>query len=467
MTALYHVLRIIEILVTMVAAVKLLTCPYEMRWSGKIAKALFSVFWAGAAALSIGNSFYFKYSGLEDIVVCGYTFIVVIIFYQIPVLYALSNSLLFWGILGVIRWGILIIAGNQMGNGSISAYNTDFDRIHLLELLESIIMVGAMLLLVHRKKPLLSLQKRTKRLVIIFLTIAGWCVIKYVVLPYDMLVSREDKRNTMLAMLVLVVMTCGCILCTVYNYWTDEKRNLQLLQLKDSMLEEQIACLEENYQLKRKQIHDSMQQNLLLKGYLAQGKIDEAYQYLETLQNGLKKTQIKGETGITPIDIMLHYKRKQAETEGVRIITDIEVYFCPIEQDDLCIFLGNLLDNAIEAAAELEEEQREIKLRMQTVNRIFLMSVENHYQGKRKMWEGEYITTKQDKGSHGIGLRSSRQIVEKYGGSFQIKDDGDVFRIEAIILNTQRKEEKENEKQSGTETVQGCRESVAGVGGNG
>lgn len=164
---------------------------------------------------------------------------------------------------------------------------------------------------------------------------------------------------------------------------------------------------------------------------------------------------------------MLHYKRKQAETEGVRIITDIEVYFCPIEQDDLCIFLGNLLDNAIEAAAELEEEQREIKLRMQTVNRIFLMSVENHYQGKRKMWEGEYITTKQGKGSHGIGLRSSRQIVEKYGGSFQIKDDGDVFRIEAIILNTQRKEEEENGKQSGTETVQGCRESVAGVGGNG
>lgn len=460
----YHMLRIIEVIVTMVAATGLLTCPYEMRWNGKRAKILFGVFWTLVALFPIVNGFYCKSSTVEYVIVSCLTLLIVYIFYQIPILYNLAINLFFWGTLHVIHVGILIITSNQMGYESVEAYNRDFSRVCVMELAECIIVSVLILFLWERKKPILLLQRRKEYIAAICYALVVWSMF-IIILPFDRIEVERDWKDSRIAVLAIVLVIVICVFYAMYMYWKEEKRTRQLLQLKDRMLEEQIACLEENYELKRKQVHDNIQQNLLLKGYLQQGKVEEAYQYLEKLQEGLRKTQIKGETGITPIDIMLHYKRERAEMLGIKIVTDIEVYFCPMEHDDICILLGNLLDNAIEAAVELEEEQRKINLKLQTINCMFLLSIENGYRGKRRLWEGKYITTKQKREGHGIGLKSSHQIVRKYGGSFQIKDDGSVFRVEAIVLDAERKEERENE--SGTETMQCSGKFVAGVSRNG
>lgn len=467
MTVLYHIIRIIEILLTMAAAAKLLTGSFEMRWNGKAAKVLFWGFWVlGTGVIPIANSFFFKCSGLEYIIVCCWAFVVSYLFRKMPVYCALANNLWFWMLLDMARRMVMIIAGNLSEAESMHAYNMDLASIHPLEVSESIVLMGVMLFLIRQERVVLFIKKRKTSIGVIFFVPIIWYVVSDIIVPYDMLVSRKDRRNMMLAALALLLVICYCILYVIYSFWTEEKRTRQLLQLKDDMLEEQIACMKENYELKRKQIHDSMQQNVLLKGYLSQGKIEEACRYLEKLQTGLKETQIKGETGITPIDIMLHYKRKWAESERIRLVTDIEVYFCPMEPNDICILLGNLLDNAIEAAAGLQESQREIRLKMQTINNMFLMSIENPYKGKRKIQEEKYLTTKPGKESHGMGLESSRHIIRKYDGSFQIKDDGSVFKIEAIILNAKRKEVERYERETRAEAVQCGRESVAGTGGS-
>lgn len=465
MTTIYHILRTIEIIVTMVTAIRLLTCPYEMRWKGKIAKVIFGVLWALGAALPIANGLLFnKYAGAEYVVMAGYTLIMILVFFKIPLLHAMANNLTLWVTLQNIHYVLMIISTDVMNIEYAYKYNEDFTIICPLEIIKSMLMIGILIALYQRRKPMFCMESKKAYTAIIIFNLIEWWWINYVFTPL-----YEEKTSERIGQLVVwlgIVTILSWVFLLAYNAYIVNRQQLKLMYLKDSMLEEQFESLKENYELKRRQVHDGIQQNLLLSGYLEQGKIEEAQKYLEELRKGLNSTRIKGETGITEIDVMLHYKRQQAEAQNTRICTKIEMYFCPLKRNDVCILLGNLLDNALEATEGLPEEQREISLHLQTVNKMFLLAIENPYQGERKIQDGKYLTTKKNSGEHGLGLESSRRIVESYGGSFQIKDDGSTFCIEAIVFNLEEKGEEENEKQSGTEGMECSGKLTAGVNGD-
>ena len=100
----------------------------------------------------------------------------------------------------------------------------------------------------------------------------------------------------------------------------------------------------------------------------------------------------------------------------------------------MCIVLGNLLDNAIEATAPLPLPQRQMQGFMRTPNKTCLLQVKNPYEGKRKKVEGYYLTTKPDKELHGLGLDSVDRIVKKYNGSIKINDNGREFIVDVTIF---------------------------------
>ena len=113
---------------------------------------------------------------------------------------------------------------------------------------------------------------------------------------------------------------------------------------------------------------------------------------------------------------------------------DIQVLFCPLKQDEMCILLGNLLDNAIEAVREVERKKRKIQVRMMTPNNMFLLENQNPYEEVRKKTEQQYLTTKTDHTLHGLGLGSVKQIVEKNGGFLEISDENQEFQVNITLM---------------------------------
>lgn len=97
--------------------------------------------------------------------------------------------------------------------------------------------------------------------------------------------------------------------------------------LEKKVLNEQFQYLKENYELKRKQIHDASNQNILLSGYLNEGKIDEALNYLKEMQAELKQSSIARVSGISIVDIILDYKRERAKEKAIELLMDIQIYF--------------------------------------------------------------------------------------------------------------------------------------------
>lgn len=98
--------------------------------------------------------------------------------------------------------------------------------------------------------------------------------------------------------------------------------------------------------------------------------------------------------------------------------------------------IGNILDNAIEASAELPEEKRHIRYFMKYETNILIITVINAFSGRiNKNKNGTIITCKEMPENHGIGLDSVRKVADKYHGSVVIETEENTFIIKIILCD--------------------------------
>lgn len=112
----------------------------------------------------------------------------------------------------------------------------------------------------------------------------------------------------------------------------------------------------------------------------------------------------------------------------------------PFHGADISVLLGNILDNAIEAAIKIPEENRYIKCFMRYENSVLIITVINAFSGKvLKGKNGKLITNKSDSGNHGIGLESVNKIANKYHGSAIIEIKEETFVIKVVLYDLGQK----------------------------
>lgn len=113
----------------------------------------------------------------------------------------------------------------------------------------------------------------------------------------------------------------------------------------------------------------------------------------------------------------------------------------PFRGADICLILGNLLENAVEAAQKAEGKKY-IRFHMKYDKNNLLLFVENNYKGVLiKTKDKRLKSTKTDAGNHGVGLSSVYRIAAKYHGVVTIDDDvANRFLIRVLfILRRNRK----------------------------
>ena len=134
------------------------------------------------------------------------------------------------------------------------------------------------------------------------------------------------------------------------------------------------------------------------------------------------------------IDSLLNYKIGMAIDKNIQIETVVDKNIPKISDVDLCSVLGNLLDNAIEACEKDNIENKTIILHMTVRNSCLLICVKNSISESIISSNPNFVTTKQNKEIHGMGLKSIRSIAEKYSGSFKISEQDGIFFIAEVLL---------------------------------
>lgn len=101
---------------------------------------------------------------------------------------------------------------------------------------------------------------------------------------------------------------------------------------------------------------------------------------------------------------------------------------------DIYALFGNILDNAIEAAQQVQDpEQRMITLNVETQGDFLAISCENFFTGTLTFEDGLPMTTKADQANHGYGTHSIRILTEKYDGLLKVSSQDDIFTLSIIL----------------------------------
>jgi len=193
------------------------------------------------------------------------------------------------------------------------------------------------------------------------------------------------------------------------------------------------AEVENMYNKMRGWKHDYANHIQAMKGHAANGDLETIARYLNELDNDLKTVESVIKTGNKMTDAVLNSKISLAQSKGITVSADANVALeLQTSQLDLCIIIGNLMDNAIEACAALPKDARLIRVFMEMKNTQLYISVTNSAPaGKMEKVGGRYLTSK-GKG-HGFGLVRIDHIIERHSGFISRNSEDGVYTTEILL----------------------------------
>jgi len=179
--------------------------------------------------------------------------------------------------------------------------------------------------------------------------------------------------------------------------------------------------------------HDYHNHIQVIKAHNALGQSDEINTYLNELDKDLTSVDTIIKSGNIMLDAILNSKLSLATAKKIAINAKASAPASVTVSDiDLCVIVGNLLDNAIEACMKIEnEEDRFIRVYIGMFKEQFYVSISNSMGAGINKHSGRFITTK--KGPHGFGLMRVDSIVEKYSGYLNRQNEEGVFATEIML----------------------------------
>ncbi len=214
----------------------------------------------------------------------------------------------------------------------------------------------------------------------------------------------------------------------------------------------QVMCyqmMEEQYRQTERLRHDIKNHVIALQSLVQNRQWEKAGSYLrEMAETGGVEAEDEV-TGSLVIDALLYHKRRQAAEKKIRWQCDARLSAdCPVKETDLCIIVGNILDNALEACFRLQEnamsetggiagkrveagDEPFIRIYMGTVKKCLFLEVQN----STDLADSQEIlrSRKENPGVHGLGLRNIQAAAEKYNGAVHTEAENGVFTISILL----------------------------------
>lgn len=219
---------------------------------------------------------------------------------------------------------------------------------------------------------------------------------------------------------------------------TKLEEELHISDLQINAQQKQLEHFQDYIEGTAKARHDMRHHMVVLQGYADKKDYKGIEEYLCDCISRLDKKSSGIYSGDSAMDSLLSHYRQLADEEKIRmgIQVDAEESFV-VTDTDICIILGNLLENAYEACARQTEGARYITVKIHQSGSVLIILVENSYSGIVRKKDGVFLSAKA-KNRKGIGLESVLDVTKKYNGIPKVEYDGKIFRV-SLLLNGNRK----------------------------
>lgn len=259
------------------------------------------------------------------------------------------------------------------------------------------------------------------------------------------LITSQHKEYAVFAIISsLLLLLLIYMIFEVYDRMADdaEAQEKNLLYEQELDLLNRQAQEREEYDMEMRQMRHDMKNHMSsLLGMLQGNDTEQAQEYVRGMMQAVPDCRADdvSRTGNIIVDNLVNHKCGTARAEGIAF--DANVFLpaeLPFRGGHLTIVFGNLLDNALEACREVEEGKRYITLDASYEKEVLMLAVVNPYRGeRRKNRAGKYVTTKEDRRSHGLGLSSVEQAVEAYRGQVDADGRDGVFKVSVVMYGAE------------------------------
>lgn len=257
--------------------------------------------------------------------------------------------------------------------------------------------------------------------------------------PVFTVVSDFPGEKAAFVPIMWVLLTFGAYVILVLAL-LGQSQNAQLqegLHISETQIEaqqKQLENLQAHISETSKLRHDMRHHLLAIKAYAQDGKCRDILSYLEKCIAFMDQRDPGVWSGNPVVDALLGYYKYSAEDAGIQTELHVETdRALPVSDTDICIILGNLLENAYEACMRQKRGERFIKIRLHQTGDVLIVMVENSYEGTVRREDGRFLSSKAEM-RKGIGITSVLDVCKKYNGIPKIEYNGSVFKV-SILLN--------------------------------
>lgn len=171
--------------------------------------------------------------------------------------------------------------------------------------------------------------------------------------------------------------------------------------------------------------------------------VPEIQEYIKRMGEFIQNPNEIIASGNMEIDSVLNYMLQRAKETLKTVVVKVMLPEEIKHSFDINVLLGNLLENAIEAAQQTDKKYLNISIMLKRGGLKLMIensfnvsnSIHEEQQGKDKV----LLSTKPFKEQHGIGLKNVKKIVEKYDGTMNVSTQEDIFCVNLILYMSRMK----------------------------
>jgi Signal transduction histidine kinase regulating citrate/malate metabolism len=193
--------------------------------------------------------------------------------------------------------------------------------------------------------------------------------------------------------------------------------------------------ISENFDKQKKKTHEYKNQISCIEALVKKNQISKLEEYVKGIYSRLDKELDAIDTNNIIVNAILNTKYQEAGENGIVFVLRInDLSGLRLEDEDIVTILSNLLDNAIEACKKCDISRRILKLKFVIEDGMVKIGVRNTFDSPVLYENGEIKSTRLVSAEeHGVGIKNIIEVIEKYDGSYVIKDDGQEFFFSIMI----------------------------------
>lgn len=384
------------------------------------------------------KGYLFSYTNMREFMLFGS---IVMITYTLIVFFVLFKNSVFEKIIWmcIYIFGIVIIESSTMLlirlilNQSLAEILTEHISLYIIVIGKLItILVFEIIIRSRKSKFVVNFSYFKELTIIILFNFILILAMLYVFTNESYLFDQIDHIIfVMFAIIITITINTMLLIFRLERKSKEEiatQLKLQQIELELKLNEDMIEVTDKLRKLR----HDMNNHIGLIKALTKTRKFDDLEEYIDQIYEDVEIANELVITGNKTLSVLINSKKSLAKSKNIDFTSMIAAQEINMQNKDICALLGNILDNAIEAA-ERSGSKKYVQLMIQKTEEGCIISCENSLGVRPVVKKNKFITMKDNTLLHGIGIENIKDIVAKYQGEINFDYDDEMFNVKVIV----------------------------------